>query len=606
MRRQTMQPANRETFLYNLMNGYGFKQCEWTNNNRTQKNDSAYVAEVTDAAHVSEIVAQIFEWNKKNLHERPLVAVAVAGWDANETEEARLFSCCTPSSRRTRLQNEYAKSFSLAPWATGLGADVIFHFPPKFQTMKLVKVAGERCLVVSAGVRITDADEFLKSKRVAMAPNNSTLHVSTLVGGMATGSYGPSLYDGPMSSYVRRMRVISPTGAFMTLSQAENNALFEVLKDCHLGAGFIVTEITLGNIEPLYRMQRVHTLYQSASELIDETGAHNPFEEPHCIIHYIPCAIEKEQEHTARIRVSTFRRTEDAATHTLIPEDIKEYIDLEETTAVDGLIYSIAKCPELRQFFPFVLELAAKKTFGTDKKQVAVGAPSDMLHLLKTYTDLPLADINWVIRVQGPKEAKEVAFQLLQGAENILKELGLAKEFPLLTIYCRYNKGILGAQGISPTGVETADQGVLAFELLTYSPLAKTEGFQSLVSYVLKFLKERELVFSYQPGKSPVNGIDTLDEILTTDVAKARHNHFKEAIASLHGGIDHVARSPFMTPEKKAYLGFSSWDEVPDRDFAHTTEDFDSAEKEKALKHIIELANLHNRDEVMRAAKALL
>ncbi len=600
-----MQPT-RETFLRNLMTGYGATKQEWTNNNRTQRNCSAYVLEVAKVAQVTEIVRQIFEWNKNNRGESPIVAVPVAGWEVDESEGARLFSCCSPGSRRARIQNEYAKSFSLAPWATGLGADIIFHFPPKFQTTKLVKFAGERCLEVSAGVRITDADEFLKQKKFAMAPNNSTLHVSTLIGGMATGSYGPARDHGPMSSYVRKMTVISPTGELMTLSATENNQLFATLKDCHLGAGFIVTDITLGGIEPLYRMKRLHTLYQNVYELRDTVGAGNPFEAPHCIIHYIPCDIEQEREHTPRIRISTFERTEEPATHSPIPEDVKEYVDLEETTAVDGLIYSIVRCPELRQFFPFVLDLAAKKTFGKSKQQVAVGAPSDMLHLLKTYTDLPLADVNWIIRVDGPKGAKELAFDLLEGAENILKECGLEKEFPLLTIYCRYNKGILGAQGISPTGIEVEQQGVLAFELLTYSPLAQTPAFKRLVSYVLDTLKERELVYSYQPGKTPVDGADSLDKILITEVARARLEHFKDAIAELHGSKEHIASSPFMTPEKKAYLGFGSWENVPERDLLQTTEDFDSQEKEKAIRHIIELAKKHNRHEVLEAASQLL
>lgn len=217
----------REEFLHSLMAKYNIHEKKtWQNNNKTLA-QNAYVIDVKNMDWVAEIFSKFFDYNQKHPHERPIVAVPVAGWDE---KNAHCIPGASTEGRHDQLVEEYAKSFSLSPFTTAVNADVILRIPKELQEMKIIKLENKRYLKVTSGVRITDAEKYLEAKKLALPPNFPTLHVASVAGTTANGCYGPCKDLPSMTTNIVEMEVITPTGEQLTLSEKENSQLFSVLR----------------------------------------------------------------------------------------------------------------------------------------------------------------------------------------------------------------------------------------------------------------------------------------------------------------------------------------------------------------------------------------
>jgi len=595
------------------------KRSDWHNNNSTVA-QRAYVIDLTDLQDPpAQIFQTLFKYNQQS-QKPPLVAVPVAGWKTEEDGKAESCSCVSTSRRKERLVEVYAQSFTLSPMNSAKSADLILRIAKATQIMEVFKTEEDIFFRVSAGVRITDADAYLQKKGFALPPNMPTLHVASLVGAAANGCYGPARDYGPMTTNIVEMKVIDALGQPMTLSEKENTKIFRVLRDCHLGAGFYVSEITLKNIEPKFRMQRHHVQYLDVAEVKKEMLSENRLKEEHFVAMFIPVDILSTGEHNPRLRITTMNRTDKSPTKETKCrnlQDLSDYISLITTETGEPLIDSIVHHKDLRQFFPLVLKAAAEETWGNKKETFEIGWSANILHLLRTYTELPICDINWLIQVGSANEARDVLVELLEMTEKLLQDFAEKDQYPLLNAFSRYLKGIYyheGEGGVTPTAIDKQDQSILSFEYITFTPLVDTMAFKTLVNGVIKFLKDKGLKFHYHPGKNWPEQVSTLPQIFADKVDKKKLRNFKDAIYLLHGGKDKIAFSPFLTPQKKEFIGFSSTtgkllEKKASGEAAKETivaESVSQIQKQHALQRLILLAQEKDNQEIAEKAKALL
>jgi hypothetical protein len=478
-----------EKFLVNLLVEHGTTEKNtWSNNNSTLHHWT-HILDLEDIKNTpSKIFASIFFYNQVS-GRSPIIAVPVAGW-RTEIEDERC-SCLSIFSRRTRedrLVAEYAKSFSLSSFTTAKNADLILRISKAAQRMEVFTEGNERLFRVTAGVRITDADAYLHKLGLALPPNMPTLHVASLVGAAANGCYGPGRDYGPMTTNIVQMKVINAFGKEIVLSQTENSDLFRVLRDCHMGSAGFVSEITLKNIETKFLMRRHNTLYKDVLDFETKMHHANRLNNEHFMIMYIPVDIEKKDDNYPRIRVTTFERTHEAPrkeTKCREHENLTDYLNLMTTEAGEPLIDLVTKSEILHPFLPFILKTAALKTYGVDEETVEVDWSASIAHVFKTYTDLPICDINWLIQVNSADEARHLLTSLLHLIEDHLKVFAGRGEYPLFNAFARYLKGVYypeGEGGVTPTATDQPHQSILSFELISYSPLAETKAFKFLVS----------------------------------------------------------------------------------------------------------------------------
>lgn len=615
-------------FLSELMKDYPeAKIKEWRNNNSTL-HQRACIIDVEDLSQISQIVQRVFQHNQTT-EGYPIVVVPVAGWDSKKTAKKHGFSCLSAEARNQRMVEEYAQSFSLSSWTTAKNADIILRISKKAQILEVFKNEEGYYLHVSAGVRITDADQYLLERGLALPPNMPTLHVASLVGASANGCYGPAGYYGPMTTNIVEMEVIDPMGTPLTLSATANPELFNVLRDCHMGSGFIVTDITLKNIEPKFMMKRHNILLKDAEAFKIAMHEKNRVEEEHFVAMYIPVDIHAKGDHDSRIRVTTIGRTSEVPTHATQTREHKEltdYLNLMETETGEPLIDLIVRTPELRQFFPFVLKAATSKTYGKEKETTEIDWSASILHIFRTYTDLPLCDINWLIQVESPEDARNLLVALIELTEHRLKELASHNEYPLFNAFSRYLKGIYypeGEGGVAATATDKASQSILSFELLTYSALEGTPSFKSLVIDVVNLLTERGYKFKYHPGKTWPEHVSTLSQLFNDTIGAKRLENFQAAITHLHDG--NTEASPFLTPQKRAFIGltppqafemerfetlsrseFLGMKNLKEESGQPAIQAISKKQGKAALKTIIALAKEHGNQDVRRQAREML
>jgi hypothetical protein len=591
-------PSQRQEFLATLMAECGVTEKQhWQNNNGTVS-QTAYVVDVKEMDEVATIIAKLFAYNQSS-QERPLLAVPVAGW---HVDDASCLSFQSSRARKKQLVAEYAKSFSLSPFTTAEQADVILRVSKAAQRIEVFEnERGQRFLRVTAGVRITDAEQFLAARRLAFRPNMPTLQMASLVGAASNGSYGPAKNYRALSTNIIEMKVIAPTGQPLNLSAKENGELFAVLRDCHMGAGFFVSEMTLKNIEPDFSMKRTDLLFKDAEEFALAMEEKNLLNKPHWIMHYFP---------NERFRVTTFERTLEAPSAATQPQkhlDVADYVNLVETNAGEPLINHIVASKRLRPFFPLVLKVASIKTFGTEKERVEIDNSSTTVHILRTYTESPITDINWLIQVKDGDAARELLVGLMQFIEGKLQALALREQYPLLTIYARFLKGIYypaGEGGVAPTAVDHSGQSVLSFELLSYAALQKTKGYKFICQAVIKYLNAQGCKYKYHPGKTWPEHLSSLTELFTDAIDQQRLANFQRAIIELHGGVDQLPFSPLLTPQKKRFIGLDSTPSPGQS--AQTVNRVTSQQRKGALLKILELAEEHEQDDLHVKAHGLL
>lgn len=603
------QTMSREDFIHNLAKDNGVKKKQvWRNNNGTQS-QHAYVIDVKNMKQVAKIISEIFAFNKaSNL--RPVVAVPVAGW----SEKKACASFASKEKREHRLVEEYAKSFSLSPFTTAVNADVILRVSKKAQTMKIFERHNRRYFRVSAGVRITDAEKCLAASKLAFPPNFPTLQMASCAGAAANGCYGPGKNYMSMTSNIHEMKVISPSGQLLTLSAKQNPELFEVLRDCHMGSGFFVTEITFKNIERDFLMKRTDILLKNSAEFEAEMLGKKLLDKPHFIMHFIPVDMNEKGDHFPRFRITTFERTIEAPSAATQPkhhQDISDYINLTTTEIGEPVIHHIVDSEHLQPFFPLVLKAAAKQTFGHEPVRVEIDGSASTMHILRTYTDLALTDINWLIQVKDVPTATNLLVGLMKLVEKRLGALAEGHKHPLLTVYARFLKGLYyepGKGGVAPTAVDHEGDYILSFELLTYVQLQKTEAFKDLLDEVIVHLTENNFKFKYHPGKTWPDHLYSLTQLFEDTIDRQRLFNFQNAIIQMHDGLSNISISPFLTPQKKVFIGLdneSTSEHLKEEKVHEKCPQLTSEQNQRVLKKIVELAKEQQQKELKSLAKNL-
>lgn len=580
-------------FISELKNELNLKKLKsWHNYNSTLQ-QQAYIIDLNDLnEEPAKIISTLFTLKKK-YQDQTFVAVPTAGWKAKKASViAGFFS---NQEREKCLLEELSHSNSLSEFTTAKNASLVLRASREAQKMKISKQGNK--LKVTPGVRITDADKFLFDKGYALPPNMPTLHVASLVGASANGCYGPAKNYASMTTDILKMKVITPRGKQLTLSDKVNTQLFKILKDCHLGTCF-VKELTL-KIEPKFLMKRHDTLFQDVNSLRQAMYIKNPLDNEHFIAMYVPVDIDHTVKHFPRIRITNFERTNEKPTKELETEEQKGFYDFlnwMETEAGEPLIDVMTKTPLLRKLYPFFLKTVALKTYGTKEESFEIDWSARIAHIFGTYTDLPIYDINWLIQVEDTSDARALFLELLDLAETKLKKDALEHEYPILNAFSRYLKGVcypLGEGGVAPTAVEKEHQSILSFEFVTYSPLAETKAFKELVNIVVNFLEKKGRKYNYHPGKNIPDTIRSLNQIFTDPIRKQRLKNFQEAVITLHGGVNNIEFSSFLTPQKKEFIGLKKLSAAPINTVAKAKEaeaPFTKTQEKDALHAILKYA----------------
>ncbi|MBS0635381.1 MAG: FAD-binding protein [Verrucomicrobia bacterium] len=617
-----MQIESRSQWLEGLMQEHGGHKAEWHNMNQTLRT-FGYKVTIHAQDKVANLVKSVWLWNRANVAEKPIVVTAVAGWDAAEAEALEEVddayessSCCGKAALEKRVEGIYHDSFSLTATATTgeqerAAADIVVRFPPEYQKkhMELFDRDGKTYLRMPAGLRMRDAEQFLSQHQCAFPATQPTIQYISGVGALTgTGSYGPTRDNPPLSTYVVELTVVDPKGAIRVLSEEKDGEIFRRVRDCHLGAGFIVLDMVVGGIEPAFKLKRVDHVYRF-SQVQKAILANNPFNESHFIGHYIPLP----GRFARCFRTTTFERTEERKTPQVVPHNLTTLLSYIQTNAAEGIIEYITNTPELQHLFKLVLEAAVAKTFGEKTKVVQVGDAAETWHLLGTYTDLPFVDNNFLITINSPEHGQHVLLNLINWIhETLQQEFRDDRIVPVLTVYIRHTKGIYypeGEGGIAPTAVSERGQSILSIEPLTYTGLAKTKEYQTFLSGLKARMKELDLSVKEHPGKTLT--MERLADSFSDESSKKRLENYREALIALHGGaVEGIERSPFLTPAKRDYIFGEQRGGEPSEPLhsVPTTSRaaHDPALHRKALQYIVELATTHGHSDVRKVAGKLL
>lgn len=563
-----MQPAvqgrnvNANDFLHNLAKEYGVtNRSTWKNNNQTLKRD-AYVIDLDSINEgpnqklgPKDIISRLFNYNKAN--GTNLTCVPVAGW----AEPKKSWLNC-----RGTVEQTYEQSFSLNP-ETAPDADIILRMSGSAQQQMKIETnpQGERFLRAPGNTRITDAEQFLAKEKLAFFPHMPTLHVASLAGAAANGSYGPSKAFGPMTTSIVELDIITGTGESKKLTADNENAhLFRAFRDGHLGACY-VKEIVL-KVTDEYNVRRHDIQMQDRHEF--KNKKENLLDEDNFLFMYIPNNIDAKGKHLPRIRVSTFSK---AGIHEKRNEPTKNCDDLSTgfklllTDIGEEFIQPILTHPELNEFYPLMLNAATIQTFGVEKERTTVGGPSS-LHVFKTYSKLGIKDDNWMIKVDGTAHARKVLEDLLDILEPELERLGLEKKYPVLNLFARLQGGVHypnGREGINSATIDDPNQKILSFEILGFSEHADTPEFKHLEALVEKYLAEKGLKREFHPGKNRPENIHTLTQILTDVQGRKGLEKFQNAVIETHGGIQNLAHSPLFPANKRRFAGLEAEGQMP-------------------------------------------
>jgi hypothetical protein len=281
------------------------------------------------------------------------------------------------------------------------------------------------------------------------------------------------------------------------------------------------------------------------------------------------------------------------------------------TEAGEPLIELIANSTTLRPYFPLILKSAALKTYGFEKESTHVDWSARALHIFGTYTDLPIYDINWLIQVDNRDDAAELEADLLTLTDKILKEEGVQKNFPILNSFVRHTKGVAdpsGEKGIAPTMVDKETQSIIAFEFVTYTSLSKTDAFKRLVNEVIAYLKTNNRKFTYHYAKNMPDNITSLTQLMTDDIGRKRLNNLQQSVFKFHGGEDNLQYSPFLTPQKKKFIGLGAEGGGMEIQLKRSpkVKRLTNVQKKQALIKIIEIAGEHDNHKVVKKANKQL
>lgn len=556
----------REQFVKELAAKYGVtKQDNWNNNNNcvNPEGKKFFVIDLNECPNkTAAICKEIWEYNTQlAADQKPVKVVPVAGWKsatANEGFVSLISSliCGLFNSvfRRNRIESEYAQSFSLNPLLAPMGADIILRYNKEAQTM--VWDENKRQLKVSAGVRITDAEAYLHKIGKAFRPKNPTLHVASMVGAAANSCYGPGKEYSSMTEDIVEMKIVRCDGKQMVLNKDQNSEEFELFKDGHIGAGFIVTEITFGNIVDQFKMQRTDLLYKNVEELEAAFKENDFFNKEHCMVMCIPRDI-LEKNGGYRYRVTYFERVPDNTpiAEAPLPEDFTTWLKLMQAELGEPLIEFVAKSKNLQPFYQFILDIAASQTYGKQQKTVQVNYSHKIAHVFPTYTDVGMLDFNIQIETKNKEHAQKVYFDLSRKNEEKLAgfaENGIDPEF---NTFVRFSKGTYyppGKGGIAHTGTSDPNHRILSFEILGHYPLATSEEFNELLDDTVVVVEQNDCIYKFHHGKNMQDHIRTLEDVFKDAISHERLERVRAGLIKIC--LDNPRAAPTFTEEKYNYI----------------------------------------------------
>lgn len=514
---------------------------------------TAYVANLTDLGkQVSAVLKAFYEFNKKHPGQ-PLVAVPVSGWLSKVPTEGvgGFLSCFGTKEQAKRVSAEYGASYSLNPWISAPGADMILLTSLQAHYILPTKKKGE--YKVSAGVQVTQFEAYLRKEGKAPIPT-STIHRTALSGGLGTGFYWPSKEEEPFSTHVVKAKVVDARGNRLKLSAKEKHHphLFHALIHAHLGV-FCVVELRIGGIVDNHLLKRTNRRYKSVPDLLERTKGTNPADSGSFMFQWFPYSTSNDPL-GHQIRVTTIERTNEVPSDAtkVRPYKISDtYKKLMETEAAEGIIGLITGHDKLRQFYPLVVRAAALDTFGIEEETVEVGDVGTIMHPFNTYTDQELSDINPCIQVRSTAEAWDLLKELITKVDEYYKKTGALRQFNIVS---RVVKGIAdpeGKRGIAPCLVDRPGEFILSFEVVEHEALSKTPESQKLRRIYLDVFKDRKFVLHH--GKTPVEELDTLEKQFNRDeLSKTRLQGFREAVKEVQGAD--VATSTLLTKNKIRYI----------------------------------------------------
>ncbi|KAJ7682896.1 D-arabinono-1,4-lactone oxidase-domain-containing protein [Mycena rosella] len=196
----------------------------------------------------------------------PIAAAANAPWE----NWGRTF-VCTPralfrptSVRHCRLALELARRDARVLRPAGIGhspSDVACTNDYLLQMTAMNRVlrvdVAAQCVTAEAGITLTDLHAALAPHGLAMR-NLGSISDQTLAGIVATATHGAGSAFGVMSTHVRALTILLPTGAVVRCSPTHRRDLF-VATVCGLGATGLILTITL-ELEPAFRLKDTHTV----------------------------------------------------------------------------------------------------------------------------------------------------------------------------------------------------------------------------------------------------------------------------------------------------------------------------------------------------------
>jgi hypothetical protein len=559
----SVAPATQELsdkaklFLRNLCARFGAPNLTNWHNYVNTVEQRAYVINLKNLNDANTILKEVFDFNKSS-GERRICVVPVAGYPSKYPAEG-----CSPldlfssEARAERIKGEFAGgSYSIAALSTAKNADIILRVTEAAQTIRFYTKEGRQFVAVSPGVTFEKMEsECAKRDLAPTCEGPPTIQKVTPVGLTSNGGFGPSLVQETVSTFIEEMVVIDPvTGKDEVLSKEKNTAEFRAFRDAHLGSIFVKEQSF--PVEKAYNMERVHTLYKNFDELEAAFKQESQTSKPHFIFMWVPLP----GKDMFQIRTTRFARTDKKETGCK-NSNFGPWSNIMKAEAAEGLIDKITRSPLLFPFYNFILEFAAKTTFG-DKREVKEVAPvAKAVHVFDSYSENPFGDLNLYILVSSYKEADELLLGLGRLIWNKCIELG---ECPLLDVFARVVRGIRdfkGELGIAPTTVDKEEDFFLAFELVAFKGLVSRNSYKVIENAVVDYLKGKKLRFHY--GKDMLEWAQTISNIFVDVLDQQRSNNFKEGFYRFSHGKENVRYIPTLTPQKAQFLEFEAKPKEP-------------------------------------------
>ena len=559
----------------------------WRNYNGNIQQPNAFVVSLTDLDVVNTLYREVYKLNQsRDRKKEPAIDIVAVGggWDKKPIPWYKQpLGFCSANVRTQIIDKEYSEhSYTLNPITSARGAHIIIQISERAQSLKVVKrkVKGEEKVyaIVTPGVRLIDAHKRLHKKGYALPANYPTLHVATIGGLIEQGCYGPKTGDPAFGDNVDQVEIVDPLGGKRFLS--DNGEYYQKLNeegvpsgglifkaDPHIldvykggtsGTSGFVKKIRLKNLRKPFYMQRTVKHYADAKDLKANFLDKSLLNHEHAMVMYIPTpkryGLPRFQSVSAFELATPPKKKKPCCD---LP-NMETFLHLLTTELGEPFIQTIAESKTLHRFMKYVLMFAAKSRFGKiGEEQVDVDLSWKVLHILDTYTDIEIVDINWLLHVDA-KQVPKVAAAVFSAIDKKINELSKAKKYPLLNAFLRILKGKSGEhQGISTTATNDSDQYVLAFELLTFKGLSQTDEFRELVAIVDKVRKEFNIPLRLHLAKHLPEGVNTLRQILTDQRGKKGLKEYQDYVTHMHHDTN-LDDSTVLTPLRKHFFGLGS------------------------------------------------